>query len=901
MKIYVCSHTHWDREWYAPFPSFHARLIAHVDYLLETLDNDPEFRVFNYDAQTVWIEDYLEFRPEKKNLLKKYISEGRISCGPWYVLPDEFLISGEALVRNLLRGRNIAEKFGYDSHVGYLCDMFGHSGQMPQILAGCGCDSAVVWRGISSATLPYDFIWEGYDGTQLLTHRIEEHIGYGYGVFSEWSVSSMLGIKPTKEELKDVNKKAEWLIAFAERLGERAASDVVYFSNGIDHIYPDRSVPVCLELARKKAPQHTIIHASFDEYIEALRNATKDKKLTVVKGDLRDVNRVPYGDKPTPANNLLYGVLSTRTDVKTKMYHVENILRQHVEPFVALACARGELDSASVAVGAIDHTWREILRCHPHDSSGCCSVDAVPRDMLARLATAEEYAHAARRAFLHTYCKDRDITLALTDGDVQDCIMLISAPHGGRATGVVSLPLPPGVSSDECSLKLCGIDADCVCEDATRYESGIVEPGIYDGGSRVAQFSVNCKDMPGTAVVHARITQDKNGVRRKWKTKDKVTLENEHIAFSISADGTIQLKDKTRDIVYKTVLTLEDTGDAGDTYSFSPPHTDTCIYEMEGMSLLADTDTPGVQRARLKAKMSVPHGLTTDLKARSEKYIELPLDFEFNVWDGIPRVDVSVTVKNTATNHRLRARIATGITTDVVWSDGHYTHKKRPAKPAEMPPQEAWIEDPPREAPHEEWCGVWNDSHGIVIRTYGLYEHEYLPEANGSLALTLMRCVGTLSKDEQVRRKNNVAPSVPTPEAQMQGEYTYSFSIIPVPGNTPQAFIQEQSARCVTHMCGYSVETLDKERTPDVYMKIHGARLAACKNADDHNGIILRLWNAVKDTADATVTLPDISVKTASAVRLDEKESEEESDIRFSGNTYDVSIPRNVIRTIRLT
>ncbi len=900
MKIYVCSHTHWDREWYAPFPSFHARLIAHVDYLLETIESDPEYRVFNFDAQTVWLEDYLAFRPENRSRLKKHISDGRITCGPWYVLPDEFLISGEALIRNLLRGRNIAEKFGCRSRVGYLCDMFGHSGQMPQILAGCGCDSAIVWRGISSGTLPYDFLWEGYDGTQLLTHRIEEHIGYGYGIFSEWSISSMLGITPTKEELKDNTKKAEWLIAFAEKLADRAATEVVYFSNGIDHIYPDRTVPEWLQRARDLAPQHTIIHASFDEYIEALRAATQAKKLNIIKGDLRDVNRVPYGEKPTPANYLLYGVLTTRTDVKTKMYHAENILRNHVEPFVAIACARGELKGNSVAVGAIDHAWREILRCHPHDSSGCCSVDAVPRDILARVATAEEYACSARRIFLQAYCKDRKISLALTTGDVQECIILVSAPQGGRATGVVTLPLPPGVSSDECTLEFNGVAADCVCEDATRYESGIVEPGIYDGESRVGTFSVNIKDMPGTAVVHARIIHNTNGLRRKWETVEKATLENESLAFTINADGTTQLKDKIRGILYETLLTCEDSGDAGDTYSFSPPYSDSCVYCLEGISLTADTHTPGVRRARLRAKMKVPHALTPNLKARSNEYIELPLSFEFSVWDGIPRVDVSITVKNTATNHRLRVRIATGVVTDTVSSDGHYTIKERPAKPAEMPVQEAWIEDPPREAPHEEWCGVWNESHGIVLRTYGLYEHEYLPAENGTLAITLMRCIGTLSRKDQLRRKGGAAPSVPTPDAQMQAEHTFLFSILPTSGGAPQERIQEESARCLTHICGYAVKTEEQQREPDVYLKIEGARMAACKNADDHNGIIVRLWNAVKDSTNARVTLPGVDARHAYSVLLDEKETTQRATATCNGSVYSVPIPKNVIQSIRI-
>jgi mannosylglycerate hydrolase len=71
--------------------------------------------------------------------------------GPWYILMDEFLVSGETIVRNLEMGLDRAAAFGGAMEVGYLPDMFGHIAQMPQILAQFGFDHAVVWRGTPSA------------------------------------------------------------------------------------------------------------------------------------------------------------------------------------------------------------------------------------------------------------------------------------------------------------------------------------------------------------------------------------------------------------------------------------------------------------------------------------------------------------------------------------------------------------------------------------------------------------------------------------------------------------------------------------------------------------------------------------------------------------------------------
>ena len=60
---------------------------------------------------------------------------GRVSLGPWYTLPDEHLVSGESLLRNLELGLERAGELGTPLAVGYLPDQFGHTAQMPQILA----------------------------------------------------------------------------------------------------------------------------------------------------------------------------------------------------------------------------------------------------------------------------------------------------------------------------------------------------------------------------------------------------------------------------------------------------------------------------------------------------------------------------------------------------------------------------------------------------------------------------------------------------------------------------------------------------------------------------------------------------------------------------------------------
>ena len=103
----VVPHTHWDREWYVPFETFRLRLASTLDEVLDVLERDGSFSSFTLDGQAIVLEDYLDLRPENEPRLRALLGSGRIEVGPWYVLADEVLVGGEALVRNLLLGLSL--------------------------------------------------------------------------------------------------------------------------------------------------------------------------------------------------------------------------------------------------------------------------------------------------------------------------------------------------------------------------------------------------------------------------------------------------------------------------------------------------------------------------------------------------------------------------------------------------------------------------------------------------------------------------------------------------------------------------------------------------------------------------------------------------------------------------
>src|SRR3546814_6719107 len=142
-RVNIVPHTHWDREWYLPFQTFRLRLVGLLDTLLPRLEADPSYAHFLLDGQMAVVDDYLEIRPDAEERLRALATTGRVAMGPWYALPDEFLVSGETLVRNLQLGLRKAARFGGAMDVGYLPDMFGHVAQLPQLLRPLGFEPPV--------------------------------------------------------------------------------------------------------------------------------------------------------------------------------------------------------------------------------------------------------------------------------------------------------------------------------------------------------------------------------------------------------------------------------------------------------------------------------------------------------------------------------------------------------------------------------------------------------------------------------------------------------------------------------------------------------------------------------------------------------------------------------------
>ncbi|HYN86919.1 MAG TPA: hypothetical protein VER55_00245, partial [Ardenticatenaceae bacterium] len=323
-RVFVVSHTHWDREWYETFQQFRLRLVDLIDQVLDLLDNAPGYEYFMLDGQAIVLEDYLAVRPEREQDLRRLVQAGRLLIGPWYILPDEFLVSPEALIRNLQHGIRVSRRFGEPMPIGYIPDPFGHVGQMPQILRGFGIGEVVLARGLGRE--PVELLWEGPDGSRVLLLYLRE----GYGNFA-WL--------PTDPELfvEELRRRADTFLA-------AAYTPNALLLNGTDHLFPLPDLPRLLDAARGRLPGTTIRHATLPQYVSAVRADLHDdgRDLPLIAGELRSAERL----------HLLPAVLSTRMWIKQANDACETLLERYAEPLCAWSCLlqgpdrRAELDLA---------------------------------------------------------------------------------------------------------------------------------------------------------------------------------------------------------------------------------------------------------------------------------------------------------------------------------------------------------------------------------------------------------------------------------------------------------------------------------------------------------------------------------------------------------------------------
>lgn len=841
--FHLIPHTHWDREWFLPRAAFHARLVAMFDDLLGRLHADAAFRTFLLDGQTVLVEDYLQARPERESDVKTLVKTGRLQVGPWYVLADELIPSGESLVRNLLLGAADADRLGGRLDVLYSPDAFGHPAALPTLAREFGMKFGVLWRGLGGEPgQERDFFrWRGTDGKDILLWHLPPD-GYEIGA----------ALPGSGARLPDV-----WTQVRAT-LVERAAGKHIPVFVGADHHAPHPTLARLRDLLADLEPASAFRVSRLDEFFQAAEATSAH----VIDGELR----WSYGYTWT-----LQGVHGTRAPLKRRHAQVELWLERIAEPLVALARNGGGRDRRPV----LDTAWRTLVRTQFHDTIAGSTADAVADAAAQRLTQVAAYAAELTRGALQELVgHDPDVARERAEG-TQPALVLwnpVARARGGVTVADVTLfrrDVLVGPASGRTPRQgpgyrpfaLYGPDGKAIPVQvlAQRVAHERIEATRhYPDQDEVDQVRIAFRAAPVPGLGVAALTT--GAAAPPSRTEDvRVngrSLENRFVDVALEANGALTLRDRNRDERYGDLLRLEDSGDAGDTYTYCPPL----------------RDRVKVSRGPVTVRRLAAGPLVAALEARWEMTRGIDARLVVQLYADSPIVRVTVEIDNNNSNHRLRARLPTGLAGAVATAGGAFGAVPRAAVAAD--PAAYPRETPVRTAPAQRSVAVARGGRGLALLAPGFFEYEWT--AKGDLLVTLLRAVGNLSRGDLPTRPGHAAWPTAVPGAQCLGTTRIDLAIAPVSTAELErgdavAQLWEDAFLPLHGMWLRDAATLTRAPV-DVALEGSGLVFSALKPAQIGSPMVLRCYNATDRKAAGAWRFGN-GVKTAHRVRADEREA----------------------------
>jgi mannosylglycerate hydrolase len=898
--LHLVTHTHWDREWYRPYQEFRLKLVHLVDNLLDLLAGDPEFKHFMLDGQTIILEDYLQVRPEREDELRQHVKNGRLLIGPWYVLPDEFLVSPEALLRNLLEGERTARRFGAKMHVGYIPDPFGHISQMPQILRGFDMSTASLQRGPDEQ--PCEFWWQSPDGSRVL-------LAYLRDSYSNAASIPMAGRQETINQLEQIR----------DSLLPHAASSHLLLMHGNDHTEPSPQTSAIISALNEVLERDRLVHSTLPAYLTAVQAEIEAYQLQIptYEGELRSSKR----------HHLLPGVLSTRVWIKQRNHACETLLEKWAEPssvWAKLATGPKAVEYISNQAALLRQAWRYLMECHPHDSICGCSIDQVHAEMRPRFDQVMQIGEEISRQNLQALADSIDT--AGSRSNTSTAVVVFNPVSGPRTDEAsFSLHLPANKTglrildrygqrmsyrlgaieerevanftlSREHFMALLGQLRDgqisgmgmqsLVFQEVNFERSGntleiqiyLSENGEPDNAAlsqgmlyliqalqddslkrfhvrgvlSQTQVHFTAQDIPGYGyktfwIERGLEDSTQETVQSQEDDPQALMIENQFFELRIDPqDGSLQLTDKRDGAIYSGLNRFVDGGDCGDEYNYSPPAQDRLVSAQ--VASIQVGRSPARQSIQAELRLEIPRELAPDRQRRSTETVAMRVSSQACLVDGLARVDFQTVVENQAKDHRLRVHFPAPFAVQSAQYDGHFEIVQRITGVPDF--DERWGEQPRPEHPQRAFVFISNGKTGLAIANRGLREvavlSETSPAGNSEIALTLLRCVGWLSRDDFSTRKSHAGPGLPTPGAQMPGVNRFEYAVILSGENPVEGSLYAQAFRfnaplksCIT---GLHVGDLAPEDN-FIACEPQDFILSAVKESEDGSGWILRGYN----------------------------------------------------------
>lgn len=886
-KIHVIPHSHWDREWYFTTSRSKVYLMKDLGDVLNTLENDPEFKYFMVDAQGSLLDDYIKWRPQDKERISKLVNEGRLVIGPWYTQTDQLVISGESIVRNMYYGMKRCESFEKYMNVGYVPDSFGQSGNMPQIYRQFGIEDTLFWRGVSDDMVKHtDYNWRGDDGSVVFTTQIP--FGYYIG-----------GNIPEAPEENDEFWKKECF----EKAGGRSATRHIYFPNGFDQAPVRTNLPQLVQERNEKDPENEYVISCIEDYIKDVKS--ENPELEEVQGELVIAKHM----------RIHKSIFSSRSDLKVMNTQIQNYVTNVMEPLLTISYNLGN----EYPHEAVAEIWKLLFENAAHDSIGSCISDTANEDVYVRYKQARDIAvnlvELHSRLIAANVKNDADMTFTVIN----------TLPQKRKDTVIVKTYVPGGKFAiiDEN-----GNDVDYTIiksRDLTDYvlsQTIMLDPSrkfyVPDQVLEVT-MAIKANDVPALGYVQYSIDTKKDSHK---ETADKKVLENEYYAIEVEENGSLTIVDKANNVTYKNQGILVENGDDGDSFNYSPPRKDMEVFSNESKCTVKISGSDIYDQAEIHFDMVVPADL--DERAEGKVSVTMPVDMTVALRKDSKVIDFNVKVDNKGLSHRLCVLFDSQIVSAFNYADQQFGLIKRPnyyekemklymesmnnktEKKAGIQElanwandQSTWQEPPISIEPTQSYVSLTDGKTGIAVIPQGVREYEVLDDSK--IRLTLFRTYGFMGKENLIYRPGRASGEriIETPAAQLLKEMEFNFGFTSYAGDINDSDIDTLAKQYNTNMEVYTYAEFLNGRLIFSQREIDGENakihslfetegnlvVSAVKKAEEDDGYIIRLYNG-KDHKNLDDKIKfNFDIKEAYYTNLKEEKTEE---IKIENNTISV-------------
>ncbi len=817
--VAVVVQTHWDREWYFPHQTFVVRLLQVMARVADQLERG-ELEQFLFDGQTAAYEDLVaNAEPALVQRVQTLVRAKRIVLGPWYVMADEFLVSGESLLRNLEIGIADATAAGNCQYVGYLPDTFGHLGQMPQLLANFGIQSAVMWRGVDSPVAEFD--WQSPDGTIV-----------GAVFLTQGYYQHPLNV-------------ADWAAAltkYLDSIATRSLADELLLTQGGDHLLPIGALQSRIAAFNSQDHGYQLKESTLAAHVATALAGSHGRRATI-RGALRN-NKQAF---------VLPDVLSTRRYLKRLNQNAEDRLLGIVEPL--LVQLGGTVDDPHKYL--LD-TWRMVIQQQAHDSICGCSIDSVHQEMLARYRLIDQRLSAlidriaSAGGLQKTAQHEDDDTSNGVFADDSKFSLFNPLPKRFFGSQMITLflrgELSRGLSIKTAAGQLLVSELISVQPDA------VFRSPVDDFPERIEGYRyemlVQCEigGLGASACVVERVSSPSP---EPGQSDSAVTgIENADYRVIVSACGQLTIK-STRTGAASKISFLSEL-DAGDSYNFSPPPNQHKVVQ-ESVKLISTKQYQHMQELRVGIEMQVPAGLSDDRRGCSAESVVNAGTLTIRLFADSGVIDCTLDWTNAACDQRTRLLLSLPTAIATTASDCGFEWCRTPVRYADYPTMVSRQEMPV--AVNPSLSAV--EAGSLVFLHRAMQEYEMLQDLQGSggqqLGVTLIRSVGWMSRRDLVTRGVGAGPDMATPDAQCLGTERFEFQI------AIDQQHRDATPSAPTNATAHPLALAERFRRPLVMLRGHTDRWAAgieIGNVSLQVGAIrrvgetieLRLWNPT-DTA----------------------------------------------------